>query len=393
MSDYRPLHRLIVGRDNPGPTRLAEGTYVELVRSLFTTLLPACIMAISFTAVGFFIIQRTPDRWLTILFGLGVAAALLRLTILLLFRNAAANERLSVVAAGQLERRFALSYLIFAVAFGAFSARALVTIAVQDHMLIVGLIFGYGAGVATGISLRPWISISASLLAVAPAIIVSLTMTHDPSYLAIGLLTALFLAGGIESMLRRYKGAAKQISMRRLLSTLARRDSLTGLPNRLLLGDRFAALDANAAGTDLVAVHRLDLELPTSIDAVYGDDIGDALLKAVAESITRALQPGDFAVRLGGVELAIVQTGLAQAREAQMFARSAISAVARSYAIEGHIINIDASIGYTCETQQDAELEHMLACAHEALQRAKREHAAVAAYEKPRWRSKASRFD
>ncbi|UZK66699.1 hypothetical protein [Sphingomonas sp. M1-B02] len=56
------------------------------------------------------------------------------------------------------KRIFAIAYLAFAVAigaFGAFSARAMQVGDTQSHILEVGLVFGYAAGVAAGIFVRP----------------------------------------------------------------------------------------------------------------------------------------------------------------------------------------------------------------------------------------------
>jgi hypothetical protein len=85
-----------------------------------------------------------------------------------------ADPALGLADARALERRFAFFYLAFALLFGAFSARAFQVATSEAHMLIVGLMFGYGAGVAAGISMRPKIAIPSLVIAILPAAITAL---------------------------------------------------------------------------------------------------------------------------------------------------------------------------------------------------------------------------
>src|SRR4051812_45306307 len=154
---------------------LPEGTYVVAVCSLYTTLTPSLVMAIAFTAVGVHIAMKTPDPLLAWLVALGVAAMIVRLGVLIVYRAKASAEELDLPAARKLERLFAIPYLTFAATFGAFSARSFQLANPETHMLVIGLLFGYAAGVVAGIFMRPGIAIPSLVLAGVPTSVVAPT--------------------------------------------------------------------------------------------------------------------------------------------------------------------------------------------------------------------------
>lgn len=359
---------------------LPSGTYVELVRSLFQTLLPTTIMTISFVAVGVLIARATGDRLIAVLTGAGTIAAITRLAVVLAHRKRVADDALDVETAKICERRFALAYFSFAFILGVFGARAFFVTPPEALMLVVGLLFGYGAGCAAGLSLRPWISVPCMLMAIAPAI-VSAWLASDLIYRATGTLFAVFLGGGIESMLSRYRAEAQKITMRRQFSALARRDHLTGLLNRLSLPEQFEALAASVGDRRALAVHCLDLDQFKPVNDCYGHTAGDTVLKAVSARLAGMLRGGDLGARLGGDEFVIVQTTVDQPGEAEMLARRLARAITRPYMVEGREITISASIGYALSSECGTDLEHLLKCADEALRQAKRHGGDVAKYD------------
>jgi diguanylate cyclase (GGDEF)-like protein len=355
-----------------------ESTYIELVRGLFRTMFPTCIMALSFAAVGVLVSLQTHDDILTLLTILGTLAAAWRLLVVFTGRRASVSEALSLLDAQRLERRFAFAYLSFAGIFSLLSWRAFVIATPEAHVLIVGLIFGYAAGVAAGVSFRPWISVSAIVIAVTPAMMQAL-LAPNSAYRAVGCLLAIFLAGGVQSMISRYRYAALSITTGFLFASLARSDPLTGLPNRLALAERFHQIIAQSGEHATVAVHCLDLDRFKAVNDQYGHPIGDLLLKAVADRLTRALRQGDFAVRVGGDEFVIIQARMANRDEADLMGRRVVRALSEPYAIGEHVISIGASIGYALSSAAGYELEQMIRSADGALLRAK-EHRGTAVY-------------
>lgn len=360
--------------------RLPQGTYIELVRRLYATLLPTAIMALSFSAVGLLILRQTPDPMLAAITLLGAITAAARLIILASHRSEAADPALAPGAARRLERLYATAYLAFALVFGAFSARAFVIAGAEGHMLVVGLLFGYGAGVAAGVSLRPWISVPSILIATVPTMTVA-ALQGSLLYGALAMLLLLFLAGGIQAMLTRYHYGSTGITMRLFFETLARSDALTGLPNRLALREWIDKLPARERG--LVALHYLDLDGFKPVNDHHGHPAGDILLRAVGERLTALLRPGDCAARMGGDEFVLVQSGTRHASEADLLARRIVRAIAQPYEIAGRQIVIGTSVGYALAAECGSDLDRLVACADEALCQVKLAGGGIAAYHEP----------
>jgi diguanylate cyclase len=358
---------------------LPEGTYLDLVRSLYATLLPTAIMAASFIGVGALVAIETPDLLLDVLIGLGMLCVAARILNLLLLRARAEDPALDLAGARAIERRFAFCYFSFALLFGAFSARAFQVATPESHMLVTGLVFGYGAGVAAGISMRPWIAIPSLLVATLPTVAVAL-QGPGPSRIGVGLLLLLFLAGGIQSILQRYRNAARGITMRRMFAGLARSDALTGLHNRLSLREAFDQFMARARPGDILAVHCLDLDRFKPVNDRYGHPVGDALLRAVSQRLGGLLRQGDIAARLGGDEFVILQTGACHPGEADMLARRIMREIARPFSIGDHDIAIGTSVGYALFPDHGRDLDSLVARADEALCAIKRQGGGVAAY-------------
>ena len=366
------------------PLRLTEDVYVELVCTLFSTLFPTIIMATSFLLAGAWIAAETHDPVLLILWLVAVVAALGRIAILLFHHREAEGHGLTAVRAGQLERRFAAPYFAFALFFGLFAARAFALGASDARLLIVGLLFGYGAGVATGIALRPWICIPSVLIAIVPTI-GTCFLLRGPGNVGIGLLTAIFLAGGIETMLRRYQATSRQFTMKHLLSKVDRHDELTGLPNQVMLRERFGQITASTPGGEMIAIHCLAIERVDEINDSLGYPAGDALLKAIAERLIRLAGPQEAVVRLGGSEFAIVQSEILQPRRAEMLAREIVAAITKPYLLTGDELSVSAHIGYALTLQQGADLDRLLKNAHMAARRARQEARPVVGHGGPRW--------
>jgi diguanylate cyclase (GGDEF)-like protein len=327
-------------------------------------------MALSFSAVALLVTYRTSDPALVILSALGGLAAVARLIVLSLLRAQAADESLGVARARVMERQFAAAYIGFAALFGLFSARAFMVATTDLHVLVTALLVGYGAGVASGISYRPMISVSAMLLGIVPTIAIAF-MTPSPTYWAVGGVLSAFLAGGIQSIIARYRYAAAGITMRRTFATLARSDRLTGLPNRLALSERFNDVATRKRNRGDIAVHCLDLDRFKPVNDRYGHPVGDLLLQAIAERLQRVLRSDDFAARLGGDEFVIIQHRIADPSEAELLARRTVRVISEPYVIGDLKIVIGTSIGFTLASQEGYDLEKLIAAADAALLRAK----------------------
>jgi diguanylate cyclase (GGDEF)-like protein/PAS domain S-box-containing protein len=135
---------------------------------------------------------------------------------------------------------------------------------------------------------------------------------------------------------------------RRAEEQLARQavsDTLTDLPNRLLLRDRLdRALAAAERGHGLPALLFLDLDGFKAVNDSAGHDVGDEVLVAVAERLRAALRPGDTLARLGGDEFAILVEE-ADAEQAVQLAQRLLPLVAERLAVHGLDMVVTASVG------------------------------------------------
>lgn len=355
---------------------LADKVYVELVRSLYWNMMPAVIMAGAF-AISVVLIHRQLGDMVLLAIGVcGTVAILARLAITRLQRRRALTAALDRRQARQLQAGFAVPYMMFSLCLGLFGGRVFWLPSAEAHALTICLLVAYCAGVATCAGLRPYIAIPNMAVAVGPAICVAV-LRADPLYMAISGITAAFLVGGAQSVLVRYHTSKAEIGKRLTSGSLARRDGLTALPNRLALREYF---DENAALTSpqgVIAVHYLDLDGFKPVNDQFGHNVGDALLAAVAERLAAAIRNGDIAARLGGDEFAVLQFGLQRAEEAEFLAQRVKSAISQAFRIGEEVISISASVGTVTMEAGSAELEDMLQRADANLYIAKRaRHAA-----------------
>jgi diguanylate cyclase (GGDEF)-like protein/PAS domain S-box-containing protein len=137
----------------------------------------------------------------------------------------------------------------------------------------------------------------------------------------------------------------RKASEQRILN-LAHYDSLTGLPNRALLADRMrVAIKRAARQSTRLAVLFLDLDRFKPINDSLGHDIGDQLLKGVAERMQASVRSVDTVSRVGGDEFVVLLSEIETMEDAARVAEKLIRGLSQPYAIEGHELLITASVG------------------------------------------------
>ena len=133
-------------------------------------------------------------------------------------------------------------------------------------------------------------------------------------------------------MVFRDVSATRAMSLQ--MSRLAGHDSLTELPNRMLLHDRLAQAIASARrhGHHL-AVLFLDLDRFKHVNDSLGHDIGDRLLQSVAARLATCIRRSDTVSRQGGDEFVILLSEVERADDAAVVAQKVIAAVAAPHAV------------------------------------------------------------
>jgi len=165
------------------------------------------------------------------------------------------------------------------------------------------------------------------------------------------------------------------ITARRMAETraehLALHDTLTGLPNRLLLVDRLrqSLLEAARHGRG-VGVLFVDLDRFKIVNDTLGHHAGDAVLVKVATRLTRAARATDTVARVGGDEFVVVCPDVGSARDVLEIATNLRAAVARPISVGDQIAEVDASIGVAFGVGHD-DAEVLLRNADQAMYHAK----------------------
>jgi diguanylate cyclase (GGDEF)-like protein/PAS domain S-box-containing protein len=162
------------------------------------------------------------------------------------------------------------------------------------------------------------------------------------------------------------------------IKQLAFYDSLTGLPNRRLLIDRLhqAMLDCPRRKQS-VALMFLDLDKFKTLNDTLGHDVGDALLKQVAQRLVRCVREVDTVARLGGDEFVLLVEGLSTApseaaAQAEVVALKILRALNDRYDNLGTLdYHCTSSIGITLFSDSDCKLDELMKQADIALYQAK----------------------
>lgn len=177
--------------------------------------------------------------------------------------------------------------------------------------------------------------------------------------------------------IHRFIGVKQDISARKRMEEELRKqattDSLTGLPNRRYF--------LNLAETELSRIKRakagpatiimLDIDHFKHVNDTYGHNIGDQVLRHLAETISGTLRRSDYSGRLGGEEFVVLlpETSVEQGLQ---FAERLRQIIASSCVATGDgEIQYAASFGVTIATDADISITSVINRADEALYRAK----------------------
>ncbi|WP_159978326.1 MULTISPECIES: bifunctional diguanylate cyclase/phosphodiesterase [unclassified Novosphingobium] len=156
------------------------------------------------------------------------------------------------------------------------------------------------------------------------------------------------------------------------IAWLARYDTLTGLPNRMMLTETLAgALDYADKWRTRCAFLMIDLDRFKAVNDTLGHHVGDQLLARVSERLKEQMSENELCGRLGGDEFAIVIRDASDARQIDQVARRVIHRLSQPYEIDHHTLFVGASIGSAMGPRDGSSVETLMRNADLALYRSK----------------------
>ncbi|MFN4103574.1 MAG: putative bifunctional diguanylate cyclase/phosphodiesterase, partial [Tepidimonas sp.] len=167
------------------------------------------------------------------------------------------------------------------------------------------------------------------------------------------------------------KDLSEKLEAQRRIEQLAYSDPLTGLPNRLTLGERVghALRLAQRSGRGFALLF-LDLDRFKSINDSLGHMFGDQVLVEVAVRLQRCLRQTDTLSRLGGDEF-VIHLHEADRHAAEVTAQRIIEAIIRPVTIDEMQFTLSCSIGIAMYPQDGATLDELIQCADTAMYQVK----------------------
>ena len=153
---------------------------------------------------------------------------------------------------------------------------------------------------------------------------------------------------------------------------LARHDSLTGLPNRVLFSERLEQALANGRATGATTgLLMLDLDRFKDVNDTLGHESGDRVLAELASRLAFAVRTDDVVGRIGGDEFAVVLPDAGDAATVEAVARRILEACAEPVEDGGMLLRVGASIGMVLAPEHGDEGSLLLRRVDVAMYRAK----------------------
>lgn len=196
----------------------------------------------------------------------------------------------------------------------------------------------------------------------------NLVLVSSLAVLVIALLTSIFDA----RLDARTAALADSLTLaNEELTQLALHDTLTGLPNRILLADRISQAMAKVAEQGgCFSLMFIDLDGFKPVNDAFGHHVGDRLLREVALRLREQLRSQDTLARIGGDEFVLL-VRLTGPDDAPQVATRQVSLLAKSFRVDEHDLQISASIGIALYPGNGQTAEELLMNADAAMYHAK----------------------
>jgi diguanylate cyclase (GGDEF)-like protein len=150
-------------------------------------------------------------------------------------------------------------------------------------------------------------------------------------------------------------------------------DSLTGLPNRVLLYDRInQAVLVSKRAVATFAILAIDLDGFKAVNDSLGHSGGDVVLQQISARLVAAVRESDTVARWGGDEFTILLSG-ASHESASAMARTLQRTIRNPVEVHGQLAAVGATIGVAAYPEAGSDVQTLLSAADRAMYRGKRE--------------------
>jgi len=173
-----------------------------------------------------------------------------------------------------------------------------------------------------------------------------------------------------------FRGVGSDVTEQRAsadkINRMARYDTLTGLPNRLLVKETLTGVLAEAdKWGGRCALLMIDLDRFKAVNDTLGHPVGDTLLIHVSARLDQMMTANEICGRLGGDEFAIVVRDARDTVAVQEVAQRVIETLSRPYEVDQHTLYIGASVGLAIGPRDGRTVETLVRSADLALYRSK----------------------
>ena len=173
-----------------------------------------------------------------------------------------------------------------------------------------------------------------------------------------------------------FRGVGSDVTEQRAsadkINRMARFDTLTGLPNRLMVNETLVRAMAEAEKWGKrCAFMMIDLDRFKAVNDTLGHPVGDRLLSRVSERLSQLMSANELCGRLGGDEFAVVIRDATDTAGVEKLAKAIIETLSRPYEVDQHTLYIGASVGLATGPRDGRTAEMLIRSADLALYRAK----------------------
>lgn len=178
--------------------------------------------------------------------------------------------------------------------------------------------------------------------------------------------------GSVACLVAAGMDVTEQRREKHLLQDMAHRDSLTNLHNRAYfeyrLPEEVACAERDRSGLALMYV---DMDGFKPVNDGHGHEIGDMVLREVAQRLRKGLRQNDVVCRVGGDEFAIILPGVSSIESAAMLAEQVLKWLCQPYEVSQSSHILGASIGIAFWREGMRDVQELVRKADSAMYRAK----------------------